>query len=102
MDVVKCLIEKGGATVDLAATSGTTPLWIACEVCFFSLFFLKKNATDLLNQNGHVEIVEFLFEKGANIFQANKYERTPLGVAINVSLYFFFLFSSFSKIRNSH
>jgi ankyrin repeat protein len=46
---VKTLIEHG-AKVDAATTDGATPLYIAC-------------------QNGQLDVVKYLIEKGANVMQ---------------------------------
>ena len=84
MNVVQFLLEKG-AEVDRADNEGRTPLWAASQVCFFfSSFFQLNSQPWLMNQNGHLEIVELLFAKGANIDQVNRLGQTPLWIAVAV------------------
>ena len=45
----------------------------------------------MLNQNGHSEIIEFLFAKGANIDQANDDNLTPLLIAVSVRIWWVLL-----------
>ena len=47
--------------------------------------------SELLNQCGHLEIVEFLIAKGANIHQANNENQTPFWIAawVWISCFFF-------------
>ena len=54
---------------------------------FVLVFLSKKFAYNSLMQEGHLKVVEFLFEKGANIEQKNKQNRTPLSIAVDVGLY---------------
>ena len=73
--------------------------------CFESIFFSFSLILILiiyswlyfvLDQNGHLKIVEFLFDKGANIDQANCDSLTPLWIAASVWIcYCFFFFLSF-------
>ena len=72
LNLVEFLIEKKSANIHLKDYYGDTPFWIASEVCLFSFFLsnsLKRESylRFVLNQNGHVDIVKFLFEKGAKV-----------------------------------
>ena len=69
-------------------------MWLPRYV-FFSYFFWKKFANDLLKQKGHLEIVQFLIEKGANIDQVNYKKQTPLWIAAKVRIYCFSFSFSF-------
>ena len=101
LNLVSFLIEKN-ANIHHANCFGDTPLWIASHVCLVLLSiqsnYLKREAhlRIVFNQNGHLEIVEFLIENGAEVDQANKQNQTPLWVAVRVRMYcFFFSFSPF-------
>ena len=67
-------------------------MWLPRYV-FFSYFFWKKFANDLLKQKGHLEVVQLLIEKDANIDQVNYKRRTPLWIAARVQIYYCFSFS---------
>ena len=96
MSVVEFLVENG-ATVDQVDNDGRSPLWIASQVCFF-LSLIFKTFIYIEYQYGHLEIVEFLFKKGANIDQENKDNQTPLFIATSVCIFLsFFPFLRQSK-----
>jgi ankyrin repeat protein len=71
LDVVKTLIEHG-ARVDAATTDGATPLYIAC-------------------QNGQIEVVKYLIEKGANVMQ-KVYFHFHSYFHFHLFYFFFFIF----------
>ena len=48
-----------------------------------------------MNQNGHLEIVELLLAKGANIEHVNHLGQTPLWIAAYVWIYCCFLLIEF-------
>ena len=48
----------------------------------------ESHLRELLNQNGHLDIVKILIEKGANINQMNSWRQTPLWGAISVRFFF--------------
>ena len=63
---------------------------------FLSLIF--KTFIYIEHQYGHLEIVEFLFKKGANIDQESKDNQTPLFIATSVCIFLsFFPFLRQSK-----
>ena len=67
-------------------------LWLR-RYFFHQIYFLKKFANDLLKQKGHLEVVQLLIEKDANIDQVNYKRRTPLWIAARVQIYYCFSFS---------
>jgi len=62
VDMVKCLVEQGGASVNIANNRGNTPLHHAAS--------------------RHVNIVSYLIEKGANVGVTNQDGKTALDCAI--------------------
>ena len=87
LKVVKFLLEKG-ARVDQADVEGATPLRKASQVCLFGCSALVAYSIFChilcYLQKGHLKVVEFLFEKGAKVDQADKYSNTPLLLASEV------------------
>ena len=61
-EVVRVLVEEGGADIDKPDNDGYTP----CHV---------------VAQNGHVDVVRLLHEYGADIHKAAKNGQTPLQIA---------------------
>ena len=62
IDVVKLLVEKGPAEIDIPTRAGATPLFMAA-------------------QKGYLGIVKYLVEQGANIEAETEAGATPLVVA---------------------
>ena len=80
LNLVEFLIEKN-ANVNHTNEFGATPLLMASKVRFFITLMLLYCGNICCFQNGHLDVVRFLIEKGANVDQTDKNDRTPLCVA---------------------
>ena len=92
MDIVQFLIKKG-AKVEQETKTGESALWIASQVCFCPFFYYEMFLN--LQQHSclklaHLDVVEFLVEKGANLNHANNDGKTPLWVASSVCCHYYF------------
>ena len=96
MKVVEFLFERG-AKIDQTDVDGKTPLWMASQVGLFVAqllsHILSLNMLCCL-QEGHLKVVEFLLEKGAKVYRANKKGVTPLWIASCVCFCFLAFLSS--------
>ena len=94
-DVVRALVEEGGADVNESDRDGSTPCHIAARNGHVDVIrMLHEYGTDIdkpnnnsltpshiAAENGHVDIVLMLIEYGVDITKANNFGYTPLLIA---------------------
>ena len=84
--MVKFLIVEENANVNRVHEDSNTPLWMASKVRFY--FSLMHCSNIYCFQNGHLDVVRFLIEKGAKVDQKDNLDgETPLFIASEVCLF---------------
>ena len=87
---VEQILKQKRQVVQLHSMQAPTSL-----ICFlFLIIFIFKAA-----QEGHVDAIELLLKRGANIEQGNKNNATPLYIGINlINLFSFFNYFYFLQL----
>ena len=69
MEIVEFLIAKG-ANTKMTTNEEASALWIVSKVCNGCAFLYMLFCCNILIQNGHLKVVEFLVGNGAKVDRA--------------------------------
>ena len=83
LEIVEFLIAKG-ANTKMKTNGERSALWIASKVCNGCVFVYVFLSCNILFQNGHLKVVEFLVGNGAKVDRADERDQTPLSIASRV------------------